>query len=60
MTTKELIELLEKFPQEASVKIIQEDLSGERFFDVNTVESLERIRVTTAGIETIETVIIGI
>lgn len=30
------------------------------FFDVNTVENLARVRVTTAGVETVETVIIGI
>ena len=37
MTTQELIETLQKFPAEATVKIIQNDISGERFFDVNTV-----------------------
>ncbi|AYG00001.1 hypothetical protein [Lactococcus allomyrinae] len=60
MTTAELIEKLSKLPQDATVKIIQEDMSGERFFDVNTVENLARVRVTTAGVETVETVIIGI
>ncbi|ARE18583.2 hypothetical protein LLD17_09010 [Lactococcus cremoris] len=60
MTTQELIETLQKFPPEATVKIIQNDISGDRFFDVNTVENLARVRVTTAGIETVETVIIGI
>ncbi|WP_223804500.1 hypothetical protein [Lactococcus kimchii] len=47
-------------PQDATVKIIQNDLSGERFFDVNTVENLARVRITTAGVETVDTVIIGI
>ncbi|MCL2112658.1 hypothetical protein [Lactococcus protaetiae] len=60
MTTAELIEKLSKLPQDVTVKIIQEDMSGERFFDVNTVENLARVRVTTAGVETVETVIIGI
>ena len=54
MTTQELIETLQKFPAEATVKIIQNDISGERFFDVNTVENLARVRVT------VDTVIIGI
>ncbi|WP_461220872.1 hypothetical protein [Lactococcus cremoris] len=54
------IETLQKFPPEATVKIIQNDISGDRFFDVNTVENLARVRVTTAGVETVETVIIGI
>ncbi|RZI48821.1 hypothetical protein EQJ87_04855 [Lactococcus kimchii] len=60
MTTQELIETLQKMPQDATVKIIQNDLSGERFFDVNTVENLARVRITTAGVETVDTVIIGI
>ena len=34
--------------------------SGDRFFDVNTVENLARVRVTTVGVETVDTVIIGI
>lgn len=32
MTTQELIETLQKFPAEATVKIIQNDISGDRFF----------------------------
>ena len=40
MTTQELIETLQKFPPEATVKNIQNDISGDRFFDVNTVEIL--------------------
>ena len=60
MTTQELFETLQKFPPEATVKIILTVISGDRFFDVNTVENLARVRVTTAGVETVETVIIGI
>ena len=60
MTTKELIEKLQTLPEDATVKIIQEDLSGERFFDVNTVENLSRVLITTAGVETVETVVLGI
>ena len=51
MTNKELIETLKSFP---------EDATGERFFDVGQVESLIRVRVTTAGVEMVETVVIGI
>lgn len=60
MTTKELIEKLQELPQDATVKIIQEDISGERFFDPNTVETLTRVRVTSGGVEQVQTVIIGI
>lgn len=31
MTTQELIETLQKFPPEATVKIIQNDISGDDF-----------------------------
>lgn len=60
MTTEELITKLQQLPKEANVKIIQEDASGERYFDVYTVENLTRVRMTTAGAETVETVVIGI
>ncbi|MFC4652213.1 hypothetical protein ACFO26_04765 [Lactococcus nasutitermitis] len=60
MTTQELITILKEQPQNATVKIIQEDITGERFFDINTVENLIRIRMTTSGAEQVETVVIGI
>ena len=60
MKTEELIEKLQQLPKEATVKIIQEDRSGERFFDVNTIEQLSRVLITTEGVETVETVVLGI
>jgi len=60
MTTQELINRLQEMPMDANVKIIQEDSSGERFFDLETVENMTRLLMTTEGIEKVETVIIGI
>ncbi|MDR0199145.1 MAG: hypothetical protein LBI43_01035 [Streptococcaceae bacterium] len=60
MTTQELIATLTALPQDATVKIIQEDATDERFFDVTSVENLTRTRITTAGVETVDTVVIGI
>lgn len=60
MTNKELIARLQELPQEANVKILQEDLSGERYFDLESVENLTRLLMTTEGIEQVETVVLGI
>jgi hypothetical protein len=60
MTNEELIKKLQKLPADATVKIIQEDLSGERYFDVNTIENMSRVLVTSSGFETVETIILGI